>query len=53
MTTGRAHFAPQGHTFNKFGRGLLVDATYQIVKALGLVLSDKKIFKVLISKIYF
>ena len=53
MTPGRAHFLPQGHNFNKLGRGLLVDATHQILKALGLVLSDKKIFKVLISKIYF
>ena len=33
---------------NKLGRGLLDDAII-----LGLVISDKKIFKVFISKIYF
>ena len=27
------HFWPQGHNLNKFGRGLLSDATYQIIKA--------------------
>ena len=30
--------------FDKPGRGLLVDATYQISKHLGLVVSDKNIF---------
>ena len=27
---GRGHFWPQGHNLNKFGRGLLGDAAYQI-----------------------
>ena len=27
---GRGHFLAQGHNLNKLGRGLLVDATYQI-----------------------
>ena len=32
------------HYLNKLGRGPLGDATYQILKALGPVVSDKKIF---------
>ena len=43
MTPGRGHFWPQGHTLNKFGRGPLGDATYQISR-LGLMVSDQKIF---------
>ena len=30
VTPGLAHFWLQGHDLNKFGRGLLGDATYQI-----------------------
>ena len=49
---GWAHFWSQGHNLNNFGRGQLGDATYQTSR-LSLVVSDKKIFKVFISKIYF
>ena len=45
MTPGRGHFGSQGHYLNQLGRGLLGDPTYQI-SALGLVVSDKKIFHV-------
>ena len=34
------------HNLNKLGRGLLGDATYQNIKALGLMVSDKKIYHV-------
>ena len=51
ISLGRAHFWPQGHNLNNFGRGPLGDATYQISR-LGFVVSDKS-FKVFISKIYF
>ena len=30
VTPGWGHFWPQGHYLNNVGRGLLVDATYQI-----------------------
>ena len=43
LTRGRGHFWPKGDNLNKFGRGPLGDAKYQILKALGLVVSDKKI----------
>ena len=29
MTSARAHFRPQGHNLNKFGKGPLGDATFQ------------------------
>ena len=37
LSLGQAHFWPQGYNLNKFGRGLLGDATYHVV-------SVKKIF---------
>ena len=40
-TWGLGHFWPQGYNLNKIGKGSQGDATY---KALGLVVSDKKIF---------
>ena len=43
VTLGWAHFWPQGNNLNKFRRGPLGDATcLPNIKALGLVLSDKK-----------
>jgi len=53
VTPGRGQFWPQGHNFNKFGRGPLDDVIYQNMKALGLVVSDKKIFGNCILKIAF
>ena len=42
---------PQGHNLNNFGRGPLDDVIYLInMKALGLVVSDKKIFESFILK---
>ena len=50
MASGAGPFLPQGHNFNnRHGRGPLGDATYQISRH-GLVLSDKKNFKVFISE---
>jgi len=46
-------FCPQGHNLNNFGSGPLDDAICQNMKALGLVVSDKKIFKNCILKTYF
>jgi len=46
---GRGQFWPQGHNLNNFGRGPLDDN----IKALGLVVSDKKIFENCILKTYF
>ena len=45
---GRGHFWPQGNYLNNLGRGPLGEAMCQIsnIKGLGLLLSDKKIFKV-------
>ena len=40
MTPGRDHIQHQGYNLNKFGRGPLVDATYQNIKVLGHVISD-------------
>ena len=51
---GRGQFRPQGHNLNNFGRGPLDDAIYiPNMKALGLVVSDKKIFENCILKTYF
>ena len=44
MTPREAHFWPQGHYLNKLGREPLDDATNQILRFLGPVVSDKKIF---------
>ena len=50
MTPGRGHFWPQGYNLNKLGKCSPGDATYQNlykyinIKALGLMVSDKKIF---------
>ena len=41
--TGEGPFWPLGHNWNKLGRGPQGDATYQILKALGLTVSDNKI----------
>ena len=43
MTPGQGLFWPQGYNLNKLGRSPLGDATYPNIKALGPVLSDKKI----------
>ena len=32
LTPGRAHFWPQGHHLNKVGKGLLDDASYQVLR---------------------
>ena len=39
-----AHFLPQGHNLNKLGKGSRDDASYKKIKALGLVVSEKKNF---------
>ena len=53
VTPGRGQFWPQGHNLNNLGRGPLDDAIYiPNMKALGLVVSDKKIFESFISKTY-
>ena len=39
-----SHFYPRGFTLNKLGRGSLDDATYININALGLQISDEKIF---------
>ena len=44
FTMGYMLMQPQGHYLNKFGIYPFDDVTYQISKALGLVVSDKKIF---------
>ena len=38
---GRGNFSPQRDNLNNLGRGPLDDATYQISKALGVMVSDK------------
>ena len=43
VTRGRGHLGPQGYNLNKLSKGSPGDATYQNIKALGLVVSDKKI----------
>ena len=54
VTPRRGQFWPQGHNLNNFGRGPLDDAIYiPNMKALNLVVSDKKIFENCISKTYF
>ena len=42
---GLAHLWPQRYNLIKLCRGPLDDATYQNIKALGLLVSDKNIFK--------
>ena len=39
---GRSHFWPQGHNLNKLG-SLVGDTSHQNIKALSLMVSDKKI----------
>ena len=46
---GQGHFWPQADNLNKLGRGPLGDATYQNIKALGFVVSEKKILENLFS----
>ena len=53
VTPGAEPFWPQEDNLNKLGRSLLGDATLPNIKALGLVVSEKKISKVFILKIYF
>ena len=49
LSQGLAHYYwPQGHNLNKLDRGLLVDATYKILR-----LQTLWFHKVFISKIYF
>jgi len=50
---GRGQFWPQGHNLNNFGRGPLDDAIIPNMKALGLAVSDKKIFENCILKTYY
>ena len=45
MTPGRANVWPHGHNLNKFGSGHEDYATLPNIKALGLVVSDKKFLK--------
>ena len=40
----RSHFGPQVHNLNKRGGGPLDDAASKYIKALALVVSDKKTF---------
>jgi len=50
----RGQFWPQGHNLNNFGRGPLDDAIIiPNMKALGLVVLDKKIFENCILNTYF
>ena len=42
---GGTIFGPNGHNLDRLGKGPLDDATNPNIKALGLVVSDKKIFK--------
>ena len=44
LTPRTGTFLAHGYNLNKLGRAPLGDATYQNIKALGLVVSDKKIF---------
>ena len=45
MSPGEAHFWSKGHNLKKkLARGLLDDASYKTIKALGLVVSDYKIY---------
>jgi len=53
VTPGHGQFWPKGHNLNKFGRGPLDDAIYQNMKALGLVVIDKKIFEKCILKTFY
>ena len=41
---GAGPFLVPGHNLNKHGRSLLDDATYQISRGLGLLVSDKIFF---------
>ena len=43
------HFGSQGHHSNKLGRGPLGNATYQNIKALGLVVSEKMFFNAIVD----
>ena len=52
MAPGWGHLWPQGHNLNKYGRGLLGDAVITNIKALGLLVSDKKIFQCFSYKDY-
>ena len=47
---GRGQFLPKRHNLNNFGRGPLDNVIYQ--KALGLVVSDKKIFENCLLRTY-
>ena len=42
-------FGPQGHNLTKLSRGSLDDANIHNIKALDLVVSDKKIFYVFLT----
>ena len=53
MTPRARQYWPQEHNLNTLGRGLLGDATYQISKRYALWFQTRRIFKVLILKIYF
>jgi len=46
----RGQFWPHGHNLNNFGRGPLDNAYIPNIKALGQVVSDKKIFESFILK---
>ena len=48
VTAGQTHFGLNGHNLNTLGRRYIPN-----IQTLALVVSDKKIFKAFISKIYF
>ena len=41
---GCGQFGPQGHDWQELQRGLLIIASHNNIKALGLMVSEKKIF---------
>ena len=46
VTPRRGHFWPQGHNLNKLGRGLLVDATYQISSLYAVLFQTRRFFHI-------
>ena len=44
VTPGQAHFWPKRHNLNKLGRGLLGDATYQILRLYSLWFQTRPLF---------
>ena len=46
VTAGWGYFLSQSYSLNNLGRGLLDEALYQITESLGVLVWDKKTFKV-------